>query len=632
MSADQLVQDIAAFLAGSTPGRRARAVVITGAPGVGKSWLCDQIAHRLSQRTLRVLVVEDVDEQDSDIAGLEAQLRAAASSMTSAVITARLLPPEIQRIVDRVFDRRMHDVKPLDRAGARSLLAGHGADPESMQTAEIIRCVPEAGMTPRALLDLLDSGVRARREGAGDPLSADQSDSELASLPVYRQWRRARLDHDGLVRMEVMARAMSGDGYDELITRAEDALCEGDLDRAIECATRAESLASSVEHTILAAQILGLAKVFANDPIGMQSLYSVTMLAKTRSLDVLAMSGWRRIAVGHWSSGEIELAHHAVERGLDISARVESVSEELILRLMVADMVAYHGELERAVRLHEEIIDVARSLRIGLVLSAALGAAAQLLLRLDRVAEARALAEEAYVRLPLGGCDLERVDVQIMLGRSRARCGELDAALLALGDPEHVVQRSALGGQEYYLALEAVRILARSGGDRLRFQPWIEALGSCRSGIGGDVAAARLECEAWIAHVSGQPERARELAGRARELWRRAGCEDEIPQTDELVARVGELDGLAVGVVVDVSASGSVPAEQILAELTPREREVALLVAEGMTNPEVAGQLVVSPRTVEHHVASILRKLELGSRRELARRLRGSVSSWVQPG
>ena len=52
--------------------------------------------------------------------------------------------------------------------------------------------------------------------------------------------------------------------------------------------------------------------------------------------------------------------------------------------------------------------------------------------------------------------------------------------------------------------------------------------------------------------------------------------------------------------------------------LSPREAEVARLAAEGMTNREIAATLVISPRTVEAHVAALLRKLSLASRDDIA--------------
>jgi len=56
-----------------------------------------------------------------------------------------------------------------------------------------------------------------------------------------------------------------------------------------------------------------------------------------------------------------------------------------------------------------------------------------------------------------------------------------------------------------------------------------------------------------------------------------------------------------------------------LAELTAREREIALLVAAGRTNREVAEQLVLSSRTIEAHLRNVYGKLGVRSRVELTR-------------
>ncbi|HKS98147.1 MAG TPA: response regulator transcription factor, partial [Rugosimonospora sp.] len=51
--------------------------------------------------------------------------------------------------------------------------------------------------------------------------------------------------------------------------------------------------------------------------------------------------------------------------------------------------------------------------------------------------------------------------------------------------------------------------------------------------------------------------------------------------------------------------------------LTPREREVALLVADGLTNTELARRLYISPKTAAVHVSNILHKLGVSSRTEV---------------
>ena len=55
--------------------------------------------------------------------------------------------------------------------------------------------------------------------------------------------------------------------------------------------------------------------------------------------------------------------------------------------------------------------------------------------------------------------------------------------------------------------------------------------------------------------------------------------------------------------------------------LTPREKEVAVLIARGLTNREISRQLVLSERTVDAHVDHIRQKLSI--------RVRAQIATWI---
>ncbi len=77
------------------------------------------------------------------------------------------------------------------------------------------------------------------------------------------------------------------------------------------------------------------------------------------------------------------------------------------------------------------------------------------------------------------------------------------------------------------------------------------------------------------------------------------------------------------GFVLDAFAGGAPRAAEgtdpELEQLTPREREVLQHIARGYMYKEIALRLEISPKTVEAHVSSVLRKLQLSTRHELTR-------------
>jgi DNA-binding NarL/FixJ family response regulator len=110
----------------------------------------------------------------------------------------------------------------------------------------------------------------------------------------------------------------------------------------------------------------------------------------------------------------------------------------------------------------------------------------------------------------------------------------------------------------------------------------------------------------------------------------RAGARGYVTKTisgEELADAVRRVaDGDAVfsprlaGFVLDAFRAGDrVQSDSELNELTAREREVLQLIARGYRYKEIAARLHLSIKTVESHVSSVLRKLQLSSRHELTR-------------
>lgn len=110
----------------------------------------------------------------------------------------------------------------------------------------------------------------------------------------------------------------------------------------------------------------------------------------------------------------------------------------------------------------------------------------------------------------------------------------------------------------------------------------------------------------------------------------RAGASGYVPKRaapDELVNAIHVVSGgevflypsLAARLVRSYLGQPDATEASTLDELTPREQEVLTLIAEGLTNPEIAGRLVISAKTVDRHRENIMRKLNLHNRVDLVK-------------
>lgn len=195
---------------------------------------------------------------------------------------------------------------------------------------------------------------------------------------------------------------------------------------------------------------------------------------------------------------------------------------------------------------------------------------------------------------------LERAPVLEMLVRARVARGELAGAAEAL---ESLRRLEALAGTAPLRACAdlADGLLATASGEHERARLLLEdaVAGFERGGAPFEAAEARVELAAALLALGRAASAEREARSALRAL-------------DELGAR--PTAERARRLIEASRAPGDGGAAAAPSPVTPREREVLALLAEGLTNRQIAGRLVVSEHTVHRHVTNILRKLDLPSR------------------
>lgn len=144
-----------------------------------------------------------------------------------------------------------------------------------------------------------------------------------------------------------------------------------------------------------------------------------------------------------------------------------------------------------------------------------------------------------------------------------------------------------------------------------RALPWLERAVEALEGSAAPLEWARAQLELGT------------LLRRAR---RRADSRPPLRHALELAHRCGAT-GLASRARDELEASGARLGRERLSgveSLTPRERQLAELAAEGLSNPQIAARAFVSRKTVETHLSAVYRKLGIGSREQLATALGGA--------
>ncbi|WP_246477540.1 ATP-binding protein [Actinokineospora xionganensis] len=255
------------------------------------------------------------------------------------------------------------------------------------------------------------------------------------------------------------------------------------------------------------------------------------------------------------------------------------------------------------------------------------------LISLDlRTAELATAATTGFRELGAVRRELHPLFIQ---GVAVAYGGDIEGARAAL---DRMIDLCESHGEKYHraMAMFGVTMVEVDFGDVDR------AAEAARRGLLADVAmensfgeAFHVESMAWVADRQGDHTRAATLFGAAAPLWTDMGTAPEVAVSmPHLVHRNNSRKALgdaafehahATGRAMTAAerrqyALGGEPIEPNEPDnpLTQREAEIAELVAEGMTNADIAARLVIARRTADTHVGNILTKLGFSSRAQIA--------------
>ncbi|MEU7740125.1 LuxR C-terminal-related transcriptional regulator [Nonomuraea sp. NPDC049158] len=287
-------------------------------------------------------------------------------------------------------------------------------------------------------------------------------------------------------------------------------------------------------------------------------------------------------------------------------------------RIARLNLALFQGQPRQAQRFGEEALALAMETGHHWTLARALT-------HLGAVAEARgdlaAAMRHHTAALPI----LEELDNRVELARCQAKVGRVAARLHDFPAARRSLAASLVLSTQtgrrsgVVRALVALSVLAQAEGDLEGAVVAAAAASALRESIGQHDAPARTQELLSLA-------RDKLGEGRVALLWasgiaqepgavarRILGQKADAGEVHEPAALLSSLPA-----TLFVSSSGLAAREPRYATLTAREREIAGLLTEGLSNRAVAAQLVISPATVARHVANIMEKLGFGSRAQIA--------------
>jgi len=339
-----------------------------------------------------------------------------------------------------------------------------------------------------------------------------------------------------------------------------------------------------------------------------------------------------------YPAGRIHEGRYWLQQALDANpAPTRARGYALVASSHLAQL---RGELATATAQGREAAQIARQLpdgRLSALAERAVGMVAAMGGNDPATAQAhlrKALAE--LVRLGENG--LAVAETQLALALALLFTGDVEQAAAVCRQSQRVCEAH---GDRWWLChvYSAASHIALAAGDPDTANRHTRTVLELGSELGDVVVLAmQVERTAWLAGLAGDHRRAARLLGAADEMWQRLGRrlfgagvwlrahDDCAAQAESVLGRTGYAAEFHRGAAltpdeVAACALGQEPAAEPAGKaqlLTRRERQVAELIGEGLSNRQIAARLGTSQRTAESHVENILRKLGFTARAQVA--------------
>ena len=309
------------------------------------------------------------------------------------------------------------------------------------------------------------------------------------------------------------------------------------------------------------------------------------------ALSELPIALTSRIAV-HLNAGELGAAMSLVE---EVQTVTEASGSQIVPYGGVG-LAAWQGREAQATELFEASMKEGLRQGDGVGLTAVAWARAHLYNSLGRYEEAVVAAEHASEHpreLFLSTWGL------VELIEAAARSGKRQRAADAL---QRLSESTRACGTDWALGIETRSRALLSDGEVAEhlYREAIDRLGHTR--VRGALARAHLLYGEWL-----------------RRQNRRIDAREQLRTAHRMFATIGA-DGFAERAARELRATGERVGKRTTDtadQLTARETQIARLAGEGLSNPEIAAQLFMSPRTVEYHLHKVFNKLKIRSRNQL---------------